>query len=111
MKKSPVRKKNKKISTPKKPRKEKKIRALTENSSDIIFHYQFKPKPGYTYVSPSVKNILGYTPAEFYKDPMIGFKVIYPDDKKQLLNSQQNIISRKDIKRTFEKLVARYITK
>lgn len=90
---------------------ENKFRLLAENSSDIIFHFQFKPKPSYTYVSPSVKQILGYTPEQFYRDPMIGYKIIHPDDRKQLLNSQENIVKKKAIKKTFDTLAARYITK
>jgi PAS domain S-box-containing protein len=66
------------------PDETKMFRQLAENSSDIIFHFQFKPKPHYLYVSSSVKKILGYTPADFYKDPMIGFKILHPDDRKQL---------------------------
>jgi PAS domain S-box-containing protein len=90
---------------------EKKFRLLAENSSDIIFHYQFRPKPGYTYVSPSVKRILGYQPEEFYKDALIGFKIIHPADRDLLLNSQQNVIKGRSIKKTFTKLAARYLTK
>lgn len=90
---------------------EKKFRLLAENSSDIIFHYQFKPQPGYTYVSPSVKRILGYTPEHFYKDPMIGYKIIHPDDRNLLMDSQQNVIKRRVIRKTFDKLTARYVRK
>ncbi|HXB39596.1 MAG TPA: PAS domain S-box protein [Bacteroidia bacterium] len=90
---------------------EKKFRLLAENSSDIIFHFQFKPTPSYTYVSPSAKRILGYSPEEFYKDALIGFKIIHPADRDLLLNSQQNVIKRKAIRQTFAKLSARYITK
>lgn len=90
---------------------ERKFRLLAENSSDIIFHFQFKPRAGYTYVSPSVTHILGYTPEQFYKDELIGFKIIHPDDRELLLNSQQNVSRGKSIKKTFAKLVARYLTK
>jgi PAS domain S-box-containing protein len=90
---------------------EKKFRLLAENSSDIIFHFQFKPEPGYTYVSPSVKRILGYSPEEFYKDELIGYKIIHPADRELLLNSQENVIKKREIKKTFTKLAARYLTK
>jgi PAS domain S-box-containing protein len=93
------------------PDETKMFRQLAENSSDIIFHFQFKPKPHYLYVSSSVKKILGYTPADFYKDPMIGFKILHPDDRKQLLTSRENLVKNKTIKKTVEKLTAKYITK
>ncbi len=90
---------------------EKKFRLLAENSSDIIFHYQFKPSPGYSYVSPSVKRILGYAPEQFYRDPLIGYKIIHPDDHDLLMGSQQNVLKGRAIKKTFDKLAARYVRK
>ncbi len=90
---------------------EKKFRLLAENSSDIIFHFQFKPSPSYTYVSPSAERILGYSPEEFYKDADIGFKMIYPADRELLLDSRRNIGMGKAVRKTFSKLAARYVTK
>lgn len=89
---------------------EKKFRLLAEHSSDIIFHFQFTPDPCYTYVSPSVKRILGYEPEQFYKDPYIGFKMIHPEDKLLLQNSQQNILKGKKVTKIFKKFAARYLS-
>lgn len=87
---------------------EKKFRLLAEHSSDIIFHFQFRPNPGYTYVSPSVTRILGYEPQQFYNDPYFGFKIIHRDDLARLQNSQQNILKGKKVTKIFKKFAARY---
>lgn len=46
----------------------------------VYYRYRLMPRPGYEYVSPSVTRIAGYTPEECYADPLIGFKLIHPDD-------------------------------
>lgn len=60
---------------------EKKFRLLAENAQDIIYRYEFFPKRGFTYVSPSATKITGYTPEEHYADPDLGFKIVHPDDR------------------------------
>ncbi len=52
---------------------EEKYRRLVENLSQEYFFYQHGIDGVFTYVSPSIKNMLGYTPAEFmihYKDTL-----------------------------------------
>lgn len=56
--------------------KQSTFKLLTENSSDIIFLYNYYPKEHYAYVSDSVKEILGYSPNDFYKDPSLITKII-----------------------------------
>jgi PAS domain S-box-containing protein len=90
---------------------ERKFSMLAETSTDIIIHYEFGPKPGYTYVSPSVKKILGYDPKDFYKDPMMGYKIIHPTDTKELLAPDKKIRKSKMLRDSFEKLTLRYIAK
>ncbi|MCX8056734.1 MAG: PAS domain S-box protein [Ignavibacteria bacterium] len=60
---------------------EKKFRLLVENAQDLIYRYEFHPKRGFTYVSPSATKITGYTPEDHYADPDLGFKIVYPDDR------------------------------
>ena len=44
--------------------KQSTFKLLTQNSSDIIFLYNYFPEEHYSYVSDSVKSILGYQPSE-----------------------------------------------
>src|SRR6202008_625535 len=61
-------------------RNEQTFKLLTENSSDIIFLYNFKPKEHYNYVSESIQTVLGYPPSVFYKDPDFVKKLIVKDE-------------------------------
>lgn len=65
---------------------EQRFRRLAENAQDIIYRYEFKPKRGFTYVSPAATPITGYTPEEHYADPDLGMKIIHPDDLHILQN-------------------------
>jgi diguanylate cyclase (GGDEF)-like protein/PAS domain S-box-containing protein len=53
---------------------------MLENSKDIVFRYQLQPEPMFTYISPSVANIFGYSVEEFYNDRYLVFNLIHPDD-------------------------------
>jgi len=44
-------------------------RIIAENATDVIFYYTLKPKPAFTYISPSVESLTGHTPEEFYQNP------------------------------------------
>ena len=57
---------------------EDRYKCLVEGIPDII--YSFSGKRGNTYCSSQVKQILGYTPGQFLKDPFIWSKAIHPDD-------------------------------
>lgn len=84
---------------------------LSQNASDIIYLYDFKPTGTYTYVSNSVKKILGYSPEDFYKDPLFGNKIIINDDKNIIKNSNAIIAGQKNVRKTLDKSVFRYIKK
>lgn len=46
-----------------------KFNLISTNAREIIYFFTYYPKPKYIYMSPSVKNVLGYEPEVFYKDP------------------------------------------
>jgi PAS domain S-box-containing protein/putative nucleotidyltransferase with HDIG domain len=60
---------------------EARFRRLAENAQDMIFRYEYTPRPGFTYVSPASTFITGYTPEEYYADPDLDFKIVHPDDR------------------------------
>jgi PAS domain S-box-containing protein len=62
---------------------EEDYRSMIEYTNDIITTTTFSLKPTYTYISPSVKKIMGYEPEELIGKSV--FKIIHPGDKKELL--------------------------
>lgn len=63
---------------------EKSLRRLAENVHDIIYRYDLLPKKRFTYVNPACEIITGYSPDEFYADPLLAKKIIHPQDLAQL---------------------------
>lgn len=45
-----------------------KFNLISTNAREIIYFFTYQPKPKYIYMSPSVKQVLGYEPDVFYKD-------------------------------------------
>lgn len=60
---------------------EGRFRRLAENAQDLIYRYEFAPQRRFAYVSPAATAVTGYTPAEHYADPELGFKLVHPDDR------------------------------
>jgi PAS domain S-box-containing protein len=63
---------------------EKNFRVIAENAADIIFFYEFKPAPMFTYVTPSVKTMTGYTPQEFYDNPRFYLNLAAPEEHERI---------------------------
>lgn len=59
---------------------EERFARLAENVPDVIFNARVWPEPGLTYISPSVTQMMGYTPEEIYRDPRIAYEAIHRDD-------------------------------
>ncbi len=71
---------------------EERFRALVESTSDMI--WQVDEKAVYTYISPKVKDILGYEPNEIVgKTP---FDLIDEKDEEKILNSFLEIANKKE---------------
>ncbi len=63
---------------------ELRYRLLAENARDMIFRFRLVPDRAYEYMSPAVERITGYTPAEFYADPLIRERIVVPEDRRRL---------------------------
>jgi diguanylate cyclase (GGDEF)-like protein/PAS domain S-box-containing protein len=72
---------NQKESLSKQKENEKYFKSLIENIPDIVFRYRLNPKPGFEYISPSVKRNLGYTPKQFYENPKLIGNIIHMEDR------------------------------
>lgn len=64
---------------------EKRFRLLAENARDIVYRIELLPRRAFTYVSPSVTRLTGYTPEEHYADADLGDKIIHPEDRSKIV--------------------------
>lgn len=69
-------------------RREKYFRTLTENSLDVVAILD--REQNYSYVSPSVKNVMGYEPAELIGQNALVH--IHPEDMPQMIDSFQKAL-------------------
>lgn len=60
---------------------ERRFRLLAEHAQDLIYRYRLVPPLGFEYVSPSAMLLTGYTPEEHYADPLLGMKLVHPEDR------------------------------
>jgi PAS domain S-box-containing protein len=91
---------------------EAKFRMLTENATDLIYKFCFYPQAHYQYVSPAANALTGYSPEEFYADPLLGFRIVHPNDV-HLLGDSERLIKEKaklrDVKEP--EIIVRWIKK
>src|SRR5437773_9221836 len=52
------------------------FRLLAGRALDLIFRYRVLPEPGFEYISPAAKCLLGYTVAELEADPNLVFSIV-----------------------------------
>jgi PAS domain S-box-containing protein len=63
---------------------DKQYRRLAENAADVIFRYDLEPVARLAYVNEAVTAVTGYSPAEFYADPGLIFRIVHPGDRAQM---------------------------
>lgn len=63
-------------------KRESKFIKMFERSKDIVYRLEIKPRLKFTYISPAIYNILGITPEQCYRNAMIAFQIVHPDDYK-----------------------------
>ena len=59
---------------------EERFRTIAENAVDVVYRFTVGDVPRIDYVNAAVEAELGYTPQEFYDDPMLIVRVTHPDD-------------------------------
>ncbi|WP_425058778.1 ATP-binding protein [Sporomusa carbonis] len=60
--------------------KEKYYRLLAENATDIIYRYKLTKPAGFEYISPAIKQVIGYEPGDIKTIREI-MRIIHPDDR------------------------------
>jgi PAS domain S-box-containing protein len=68
-------------------RSERMFRLLAERAADILFHVDLRPEPHFEYISPSVQELTGYAPQDFYSDWRLANHIIQPDDRPAVFNT------------------------
>lgn len=63
---------------------------MIEHSKDIVCRVELIPNRKYTYLSPSVEDILGYKLEEHLKNPFLPFEIVHPDDYEAQLSKVQD---------------------
>jgi PAS domain S-box-containing protein len=61
------------------------LRDILQHTGEVAYRYRFWPTLGYEYISDSVVDLLGYSPGEFYTDPRLPGRLVYPDDQEIML--------------------------
>jgi PAS domain S-box-containing protein len=59
---------------------EARFRRLADNAQDLIYRFELRPTPRFSYVSPAVRH-LGYSPEECYSIPYLALRVVHPEDR------------------------------
>lgn len=76
---------------------EARFRRLAEHAPDFIFRVERQPRRHYSYVSPAVADLVGYTPDELYADPDLIFRIVHPDDLEILMQALDGGVPREPI--------------
>jgi len=69
---------------------EKRFRLLAENARDVIFLWSLKDHR-YEYISPSVYNLTGHLPEEFYVDPNLFISIVHREDRARIESISQDV--------------------
>ncbi len=66
---------------------ESKYKSFLESIPTVTYINSISLNADTEYVSPQVKNLLGYSQEEFLNDPLLWQKIIHPDDQEQVLTA------------------------
>jgi PAS domain S-box-containing protein len=66
---------------------EDRVRLLTATALDITFRYDIAPRRGFSYISPPVTAVTGYSPEAFYADPDLLFSITASGDRERLVQA------------------------
>jgi len=86
--------------------REEFFRHFTEIAQDIIYRVDFADRSRLSYISPSIKNTLGYTPAEAVNDPDWLRNTVSPEDRDLYISmhaDHKNILGKPYVNRRIHK--------
>ena len=53
-------------------------------SRDVLYRLNLYPEPHFDFLSPSITELTGYTPEEFYVDPSLGSQIFSSETKSKI---------------------------
>lgn len=74
---------------------------LAEKAVDIIFYYSLLPYPRFTFISPSVENIVGYKQEDFYKNQKLHIELTHEEDREVInraFSPEANLVNKNFIR-------------
>lgn len=77
---------------------------ISSNLNEVIYISNLKPKKEFEYISPTIENLVGYTPEEFYAEPTIMLNLLHPDDRYRIQHMVEGKLEE-------DRTPARFITK
>ncbi len=57
-----------------------RFRERQDRGLDVVYRFRLHPSPGFEFVSPSVTDLIGWTPQELYDRPEILYDLTFPED-------------------------------
>lgn len=69
------------------------LQKISANSVDVIFNLSFYPDTHIKFISDSSKKLLGYSPAEIYKNPLILSEQIHEEDRRYIIASKEDYLA------------------
>ncbi|HEV2874335.1 MAG TPA: EAL domain-containing protein [Thermoleophilaceae bacterium] len=70
---------------------ERRYRTLVERLPVVIYSAELGPAGRWTYVSPQIEDMTGYTAAEWMADPELWFRRLHPGDRDEVVRAEARV--------------------
>jgi diguanylate cyclase (GGDEF)-like protein/PAS domain S-box-containing protein len=74
-------------------RSEERLNTIVTGARGIIYISELGPEGRWTYISPQIEEILGYSVSEWISDPGLWARRLHPDDRERVLAEEEDIAS------------------
>jgi len=74
-------------------RSDERLNTIVTGARGIIYISDLGSDGRWTYISPQIEEILGFTPAEWISDPSLWARQLHPDDRERVMAEEEDIQS------------------